>query len=405
MNREITSKDIEELCKCTAELYPAFPERNVAVATFCSKEYLPMAAVGMQSVIAHADSRRNYDLIVVCSQATEEDHEKLQSMILGRENCSLRLVDGSVFMKLVNSELNQEDFFWSLCHLLCIFVPLVCQNYEKVVCIAADVITHTDISELYDMELRDRPLAATYTFYKHLLDKYSSRLNELIEKPWEYEDANSWRMPDDIYRKKLGTQGNGLGFNGDVLVLNVSLLNKEEFVRHGLNSMLKERWRTLGEAVYQKFYDAKKLPLSFEYNFISSPNPYNNIELDEEDLKVFASIARPKIIHYMGSRHKKPWVNPAAPLGWLWWKYARETPFYEQLLSMTFETMVKTRSQETEAYAKKMYNESHKLPSLKRKMRFLRVVRQFTFGKTRRRLKGKERALKARIREFRSLIR
>ena len=38
----------------------------------------------------------------------------------------------------------------------------------------------------------------------------------------------------------------------------------------------------------------------------------------------------PKIIHYAG--YEKPWVNPNCDFASLYWRYARETPFYECLL-------------------------------------------------------------------------
>ena len=411
--KEITARDITELCKQTIELQPAFADKEVAVIVFSSVEYLPMAAIVFQSIIKHADPQRNYDLILLCSDLPEkESQEKLSSMIKDLNNFSLRVVDGFPYTKLIYTYLKQEDFSWSLSVCLQLFVPLLCRKYEKVVCLAADVLVNTDIAKLYDMELANHPIASATTFGTNAANRRRDLIISHWPKPWEYENVNSWRMPVDIYEQKLGLSSENPLFNGDVLLLNISLLNREEFVLTGLNLLFKRKWRSLSEAVYCKAYSSRRLSLDYTWNCSSSKHPYGNniFELSEEECKEYAGmVEHAKIIHFIGSRDKKPWVNPAAPLGWLWWGYARETPFYEQLLSMMFETevkaMVETHSHETEAYAKKMYNESRKIPSLKRKMRFLRVVRQFTFGKTRKRLKEKERALKTRIREFRAMVR
>lgn len=415
MKKEVTTQDIEKLRECTVDLHPAFPGDNVAVVIFCSREYLRVAAVTLQSVITHTSLQRNYDLLIVSSKVSDEEENELQTLVKGRENCSIRVVDGAPFMELIYQGLRQEDFAVNLHECLRLFVPFVCRNYEKVVCLGADVIVRTDIAELYDMELGDHFITGVSPFYDRLIARRWEALREMCPQPWEMEDVNSWRMPMHIYYDvKLGISLDSQerpGLNGDVLLLNIPLLTKEEFFRKGLNSLFLNRWRTTTEAVYIKLLKQKRINLGMEWNVQSSPDPYDNWgTLGADEVEEYAELVRlAKIFHFMGIANKKPWINPAAPLGWLWWDYARETPFYESLLCMTFETMVKTmvktRSEETEAYAKKLFSESRKIPSLKRKMRFLRVVRQFTFGKTWRRLKEKERALKTRIREFRALIR
>ena len=407
MKKEVTPQDIEKLRKYTVDLHPAFPGDNVAVAVFCSREYLPIAATTLQSVIAHTSLWRNYDLLIVSSEVSDEEENELQALVKGRENCSIRVVDGAPFMELIYQGLRQENFSVNLHESLRLYVSFVCRNYEKVVCLGADVIIQTDVAELYDMELGDHFLVAAKTFYDCPRARRRKAIREMCPQPWEMEDVNSWRMPEHIYYgEKIGCSQEHPGFNGDVLLLNIPLLAEEKFFEDGLNSLFRERWRTLSEAVYMKLLKQKTIMLGMEWNLQPSPDPYDEwggkLKLDTDEAEAYAELVRQaKIFHFMGIANKKPWVNPAAPLGWLWWKYARETPFYEQLLSITFET----HSRETEAYARKMFNEWRKIPSLKRKMRFLRVARQFTFGKTRRRLKEKEWALKTRIREFRAMIR
>ena len=43
-----------------------------------------------------------------------------------------------------------------------------------------------------------------------------------------------------------------------------------------------------------------------------------------------ASRKDPKIIHYAG--FEKPWVKPDCDFAPVYWSYARQTPFYEQLI-------------------------------------------------------------------------
>lgn len=414
MSKEITSEDIAELCEKTVKLKPAFAERNVAVAVFSSLEYLPMAAIVFQSIIEHANPQRNYDLILVCPNLPlEEDRERLFSMVKKYRNFSLRIVDGFPFTELLHKGLEQK-YFPSQYNIdgecLRLFVPLVCQNYEKIVCLGADVAVTTDVAQLYDVELGEHPIAAPF-LDSALMDMHSRISKVLFERAnpnpqeWEYEDVNSWKMPRDFYYKKVAgiTTSNAFFFNADVLLLNVSMLNAEKFTQRGLNSLFCKRWRSISEGVYNHLLHSRCLWLPSEWNVYSSiwPGLLDSdltATISEPEMRAYSKLVKnAKIFHFIGQPYK-PWNNPSAPHAEVWWGYARETPFYEQLLSMTFETTYK-------AYAKKIFTEWRKIPSLKRKMRFLRVVRQFTFGNTRRRLKEREKALKTRIREFRAMIR
>ena len=48
---------------------------------------------------------------------------------------------------------------------------------------------------------------------------------------------------------------------------------------------------------------------------------------ENQYLKAYNS---PKILHYCG--HEKPWTHPHYTKSYIWWEYARKTPFYEQII-------------------------------------------------------------------------
>ena len=95
-----------------------------------------------------------------------------------------------------------------------------------------------------------------------------------------------------------------------------------------------------------------------------------------------------KIFHYNGPDHK-PWRNLSAARTEVWWRYARRTPFYEKLLCMVMQVEANK--------VKSFIFEQRKIPSLKRKARLLSILRLFTFGKTRQRLKEKREKIRKRI--------
>ena len=401
MAKEISSQDISELCSQTVELYPAFEEKNVAVAVFSSTEYLPMASVVFSSIIEHADPQRNYDLILVCSSLPrEEDRARLSFMVREYSNFSLRIVDGSFFIKLLHTGLKQEDFLYNIDgECLRLFVPLVCRNYEKVVCLATDVVVTMDISELFDFELPPpSPLAAPYSSKLSRLQFRCAEegFKKSIPKPWEYNDVNSWKMPEGVYRTRLGLIPDQPSFNGDVLVLAPSMLTREGFVERALNTLFRDKWRSLSEAVYNKLLLARWTMLPPEYN-IYFLDRNTLLAMDAAAFHEYDGIIKKaKVFHFAGSSYK-PWKNPSAPYAQVWWVYARQTPFYEELLHKLMQHEANNKMQEK---IKLVFSECRKMPSLKRKARLLTTLRLFTFGKIHRRLKEKGETIRKRIEAF-----
>ena len=411
MNKEVSSADIAELCKNTVELAPAFAERNVAVAVFSSLEYLPMAATVFQSIIEHANPERNYDLILVCPNLPkEEDRWRLSFMVKKYNNFSLRVVDGSSFIELLHRGLKQKDFGYNIDgECLRLFIPLVCRNYEKVVCLGADVAAATDIAEFYDVELGDHPIAAPS--YHPLLNDMWHRLTEIefkksVPNPreYEYKDVNSWKMPDDVYVKKvLGISAYKNLFNGDVLLLHIPILNREEFTRNGLNLLFSQKWKSLTEAVFNRLLHSRCLWLPPEWNVSSSIWSGGSLNAEitevihEVEFKAYSKwIQQAKIFHFAGVPLNKPWKNLMAPHAEVWWDYTRETPFYEELLSILMQIEMHRETREV----KKLVSEQSKMPSLKFKIKLLSILCLFTFGKTRRRLKAKRETIRKRVKAF-----
>ena len=60
----------------------------------------------------------------------------------------------------------------------------------------------------------------------------------------------------------------------------------------------------------------------------------DNYILNNLDYRIYDTMSKikqnPSVIHYCGG--PKPWNNPELPKAEFWWKYAKQTSFYEELL-------------------------------------------------------------------------
>ena len=105
------------------------------------------------------------------------------------------------------------------------------------------------------------------------------------------------------------------------------------------------------------------------------------------------------IIHYSGGR--KPWFYPDEEYADIWWSYARQMPFYEEILArlMDFKISQKTQSP-IDLHVIYML-----MPPLYFKIKKWRyhLFKHLTFGKTRKHYKEKYKKLKKELKEAKKL--
>ena len=106
-----------------------------------------------------------------------------------------------------------------------------------------------------------------------------------------------------------------------------------------------------------------------------------------------------KIIHY--NSQFKPWFYPDKPYADIWWSYARETPFYEEILARLMDFKISQMPQAVVDYHA-VYMLSHPIYFKLKKLRY-RLLKHITFGKKRKRYREKYRLLKAQMKKARRL--
>ena len=85
------------------------------------------------------------------------------------------------------------------------------------------------------------------------------------------------------------------------------------------------------DALNYIFRDKVKLiPLRFNYQYhLFSQNSEQDFP-NGAAYEYFKESRDPVIVHYITP--DKPWKNPGCAFGWMFWKYARMSPFYEEII-------------------------------------------------------------------------
>lgn len=297
-------------------LEPAFAERNVPVVMASSNEYVPFLGVLLSSIIANASGENNYDIIILSNGISPTNRQILEMVLEKRPNFALRFIEVSQILS--NSDLPSKHHISVTTHaryMLTEFLP----GYHKVLYLDSDIVADADIAELYHTDIedymvgavRDTVVAGWYKMPGHPQQQYMDTVLKMRD-PFNY-------------------------FNAGVLLMNLGAMRARFSAKDLLDLACDDKWMWLDQDVLNSVCDGHVKWLGQEWNVMAHADP-NPAAMPESFAPKWLQDAynkarrNPKLIHYAG--RATPCFAPHADLYWVFWKYARETFFYEQLMGM-----------------------------------------------------------------------
>ncbi|MDR1012848.1 MAG: glycosyltransferase family 8 protein [Lactobacillales bacterium] len=288
---------------------PAFSKNNVPVVFASNKKYLPYLAVALHSLIKNSSEKNNYDICILC-EAGNDLSADFPLEFFKRQNVSVRFISCDVAGRVDFSEhlvrhFSPEAYFR-------FFIPEIFTAYQKVIYLDVDIIVLNDIAELFKVKLNKKVLAAVNTLTKIYNEK-------------------------EYYTKELGLKNAENYFCSGVMIFNIPVLQKDNFTAKCLEKLQEiGKPKAVDQDVLNALYEGKVLFLPTEWNVfwtLFSEKMVALLRIKEKYPKEYENYLHnfkaAKIIHFLGD---KPWVYVNEKLSWLWWVYARETPYYEQIL-------------------------------------------------------------------------
>ena len=294
------------------QLEPIWKDNYAVIAMSSSDEYVPYLSVCLKSLKANSKKERNYDIIIFSRNITQKNKEILKYSIESN-NISLRFVNPMYIL-----EQYPDLKFPTKYNLECYFrltAPLILNKYDKVIFTDVDLVFENDIYDLYT-EKFEEGIAACQDLIYHAhcnipqLKVHEYAVNELkLINPFKY-------------------------FNTGVMILNIKYLNENSIPEKLLAMANKKMYRTLEQDVLNKYFQENIHYIDKRWNFPTIHAEHENLIVKAMPLESYNEYKllrkNPFIIHWAG--HFKPWDNTNEDLGYIWWQYARQTPYYELLL-------------------------------------------------------------------------
>ncbi|HCS74566.1 MAG TPA: hypothetical protein DIW17_11920 [Clostridiales bacterium] len=300
-------------------IYPAFSNNNIAVYLSSSDLYAPYAGVFIQSLIENASSSNNYDILILETDISDQNKEILMQMVGKYQNISLRFVNISMIIGRYTFQVSGHYSKYTFYRLT---APEVLPNYEKIIYVDSDLVVNCDIAELFNIDLKENFVAAT-----RCIGMIASYMR--IPKRKEYVDTILKLTKPTWY------------FNAGVMLLNLFLIRSRYSTEYLLNMASSEKWMFCDQCILNVLFEGNIMYLPLKWNVLShSLNLHNEKYLPQELFDEYLQARRtPKISHFAGDN--LPIKKPTVDMYQYFWKYARNTPYYELLLSRMDDEIIK----------------------------------------------------------------
>lgn len=365
---------------------PIFSNK-IAVVFSSDENYAPYLGVTIQSLLSHINSSQTYDIVILEDNLSKNNKEKIAKLSKS-DNVSIRYYNIKQFIKGYS--------FYTLAHFseaayYRIFVESIFSLYEKVIYCDCDAILLEDISSLYPIDLTNKMLGAV-------------RDTEVIKRLYSKNPKELYYFNDFLNLKDSMNY-----FQSGLLIFNIKEVIKNKLQGNFLT--------TLAKIKTPKFVDQDILNIIAENKIKFLPQKWNienhivvynknlqGLVPDEIRLEYEEGMKNVAFLHYSSS--KKPWIFPNIENAHLWWHYARQTPFYEEILykNLKVNPVQNITQQITKVADMSIIREIKNYSKNRFNYYRCKLLANFTFGKMRKHYKDKKKRLKAKIKEVRRFL-
>lgn len=293
---------------------PVF-KHAIPIVLSANNEFVPYLSVFIQSIIENSSKQNQYDLVILHTDILEKNRKILKTMLEQHKNFSLRFFNMQEIVQglslFVDQHLSVETYYR-------LAIQEIMTEYKKVLYLDCDMILLTDVAELYQINVENVYLAATLDVDLAGTMKRDKDRKEYVKQVLKLKNPYHY-------------------FQAGVLVLNLDMFRKNFTVKQLFEVAASYQWRQHDQDVLNYLCKGNFILLKGEWNVIM-----NWEEGERSRIKIIAdapmqiyqnyleSRKNPLIVHYAG--YQKPWNVPTCDYAEWFWKYAKNTPYYQQLL-------------------------------------------------------------------------
>lgn len=281
--------------------------RKIIPIVFASNNnYVPYLGVALYSLIKNSSEAYQYNVYIFYTDITNYNQKRLERM--ETENVKIKCVDVTEYVKDKKVKIVGHFTIEAIYRLI---IPYVIPQYDKVLYFDSDLVINRDVAELYNEDIGNNVIGAV----RHIVDLwFKNYIDDKLKIP--YSDC----------------------FNSGVLLINTKRFRDENIMEKFIKLIS-------GDIVYYHL-DQDALNILCRGNTYFLDNRWNvcwhfyfNEPIDEYKDIFYEAAKEPFITHF--TSYIKPWLHPEREMADYFWKYARQTSFYEEILYRNISTTEK----------------------------------------------------------------
>ena len=258
-------------------------------------DYAKYAAASIHSLMQHANPKRHYRVIIMYDRLSLPNRWRLRNMVTKNVAIEFHKMKYNLYMQIIvrycAKRSGSGDFFASAVYYYRAFIARLFPQYDKGIYVDSDTILMGDIGKLYDIELGEDVIAAR-------VDPKVAMVPEFVEYVEKALD-----VPAKDY------------VNSGVLLMDLKKLRKLHYITKMTDLVKKDADLVAPDQDYLNVILKGR---------IKHLNKCWNLQPEGEDPK------GAKLLHFNLS--KKPWFHDDVTCGEEFWKAARGTGFYGDLM-------------------------------------------------------------------------
>lgn len=256
--------------------------------------YIPFLGVALKSLIENASKDYKYTIKILYTAVSDSNIKKI--MKNENECFNIEFVNLSSEVEKIRDKLYTRDYFSNTTYYR-LLIPELYPEFNKVLYLDSDIVVLNDITKLYKTNIENKLLAAAPDDVIQTIDVFRNYAEKVVGVS-NYENY----------------------FNAGILVMNLKELRASKF---------KERFMyLLSTTKFSVAQDQDYLNRLCKGNIVLIPKTWNKMPVSGD------CIERSKInlVHY--NLAFKPWKFDNTLYQEYFWKYAKKTEFYNEILEI-----------------------------------------------------------------------
>lgn len=293
---------------------PAWKRENVVpVVLAANQNYVPILYTCIKSIVNHTSPDRDYEIYIFHTDI-EAENQSVIKKDFASSNIHIAFVD--VTSRVAGYKLKAKGHITTETYYRFLILDIL-KEYAKVLYLDCDMIILRDIAELYDVELGNNLIGA------------------VIDPDFAGQCNGANGDTERYCREILKLKDPLTYFQAGVLLFHVAELNQKITVKELFEMSDAGIYKYSDQDILNIICEGRVTFLDMAWNMITDCNhyrwhhviksaPYYILDAYEQARK------NPYIIHYAGTA--KPWKNPQEDFAKEFWKVARTTDYYEEIV-------------------------------------------------------------------------